>query len=187
MSLLKRLLIALVATVGLAFCIALAMPAQYGAQASKEMDATALDIFDLLDTPSSWNQWSAWNDRKDTTLKYSFEGPTRGVGAKITWSSDTMGDGGRVVTDALPGELLGFDLFFGENWKPAHATIRIESQSATRTKVTWEMKGESEMIFFRLMLPMMNSWITQDLEESLTGLENYLKLGCQTQKVAGCP
>jgi effector-binding domain-containing protein len=137
MRLLKNLLIALVAVV-VVFAVAGALlPRTAHVERSIEIDAPPLTVFTLVNGFQRFNEWSPWADIDPAGTEYSISGPTTGVGARMSWSSDNprVGVGSQEIVRSEPIRRVDTVLDFGAQGT-ADAFFVLEP-SGGGTRVTW--------------------------------------------------
>ncbi|MCI0658686.1 MAG: GyrI-like domain-containing protein, partial [Acidobacteria bacterium] len=103
---------------------------------------------------------------------YDFGGPTRGVGARMTWKGDasTIGSGSQEIVESRPYEQVKSSLVFG-----SHGVVTAQftlTPEGSRTRITWGMDTDLGMNpvsrYFGLMLEKM---VGPDYEKGLWGLK----------------
>jgi len=168
---LKRLGVALVVVVVLLLVVAMLLPAQVTVQRSIAVQAPRCNVFALLDGYSWFDDFSPWAGR-DPDTRYTFEGPSRGVGARMSWqsSSPEVGSGSMQTTLSEPCERIEQDLDFGAQGSAvAWWDLRPVEDGV---QVTWGLDSDFGMNpVGRFMGLMMDGFIGPDYEQGLEGLK----------------
>ncbi|MCX7115137.1 MAG: SRPBCC family protein [Gammaproteobacteria bacterium] len=120
------------------------IPAEWTVSRSIMIHATAENIYPFVKNFKKWEKWSPWSASKDASLKYTYEGPKSGVGAKQSWTSNSMGKGWMQFTAANPQTGVAYDLFIdmGSSQSTLHGQISF-SPEGENTTVTWTDQGNS--------------------------------------------
>jgi hypothetical protein len=170
MKALKNILIAVVALGALFIVVGLFLPNTWEVSKSVTISASKERIYDSVANLTKWPEWSPWNDTKDTSLKYTYEGAEFGEGAQQNWTSNKMGTGWLKITKANPETGISYDLFIdmGRIKSNLQGEIAFESVEG-QTKVTWIDRGQNKNIFEKWMALSMGSMLGKDM---LLGLNN---------------
>ena len=170
MKILKRVLIVLVALIGILIAIAYAMPNQYSVNRSIQIQASPDKIYPLIASPKEWKKWSVWNQR-DPNMEILFSGPENGAGAAWDWKSESQGNGGMKLSKVVPNQVIDYELHFEGMGKPSTGALTLEPEGSS-TKVTWSMTGSSEGNFMmKLFAPFMDKMVGPDFEDGLKNLK----------------
>jgi len=185
MKALKNILITVAALVGLFIVIGLFLPNTWEVQKSVTMAASKENIYEHVANLAKWLEWSPWNDTKDTSLKYTYEGPEIGAGAQQNWTSDKMGTGWLKITEANPEKGINYDLFIdmGRFQSNLHGEMAFETVDG-QTKVTWTDRGENGGNIIRKWMALsMGSMLGKDMEEGLNKLKQIVEATKEEQEV----
>jgi Polyketide cyclase / dehydrase and lipid transport len=146
---LKKILIGLgvVAAIVVAFLIVVAMqPSDFRITRSAKMSATPATVFAQVNDYHKWDAWSPWA-KLDPNAKSTFEGPTSGTGATMTWSgNDKVGEGRQTIIESRADDMIRIKLDF---LKPFEATNTAEftfKPEGDQTVVTWSMYGKNNFM-----------------------------------------
>ena len=136
MTILKNLLIGLVALIVLLAIVGLFLPSTVHLERSTVIAAPQSTVFTLLNSYKRFNEWSPWAGI-DPETSYTYEGPDHGVGAKMSWQSENrdVGSGSQEITASRPWERVEAELDFGPQGT-AQAFFDVASED-TGTRVTW--------------------------------------------------
>lgn len=171
MSMLKKILLGLVALAVLLVLIGFFLPASAHVERSTSIEAPPATLFALVNGFRSFNKWSPWAER-DPETEYLFEGPDSGVGAKMSWASQNpqVGTGFQEITLSEPHSRVETHLDFGSQGT-AEVYFAIDPADAGAT-VTWGFDTDFGMnLVSRYMGLMFDSWIGADYEAGLARLE----------------
>ena len=117
------------------------LPRYVTVERSVVIDAKPAEVFPYVNSFEKFNEWSPWAGI-DPDTKYTFEGPDRGQGAKMTWTSDhpDVGSGSQEIIDSRKNQYVRTELDFGEQGT-GEAWYRLENVEAG-TEVTWGLKAD---------------------------------------------
>ncbi len=121
------------------------------------------------------NEWNPWA-KMDPNIENSYEGPTSGVGQKVTWSSthEHVGTGSQEIIESVSDQSVRTKLDFGDHGT-ANAIFRLEPDGAA-TKLTWGFTTDTGMNpMMRYMGLMMDTWIGEKYEQGLTDLKKLVE------------
>lgn len=157
----------LVAVLALGF----ALPTDWEASASTVIDASAEDVYGLLDTPEGWQSWTAW---PDSGLVRS--GPERGAGARMAWDDDELGAGAFQIVDAVTNERVIYTVDVSDGAMRTQGALTL-SEDPGGILVAWYESGDLGRN------PLMGYWAlfmdraqTAELERSLDRLRNVVSV-----------
>jgi Polyketide cyclase / dehydrase and lipid transport len=110
------------------------------------ISAPASAIFPHINSLKLWDAWSPWA-KLDPNAKNTNEGPSEGIGAKMSWvGNNKVGVGSMTIIESRPNQYLQFKLEFQ---KPMQATNKAEFTFVTegdQTTVTWTMTGTNNFM-----------------------------------------
>jgi carbon monoxide dehydrogenase subunit G len=136
-----KLLIIAVAIVAAILIFAATRPASIRVERSVRISAPPEKIFPLINDFHYWDGWAP-QDREDSTMKRSYRGPEKGMGAVSDWvSKGSAGRGSMSVTESVaPTKVM-----VRADWtKPFQLTnvneFTLEPAGDT-TKVVWTFQG----------------------------------------------
>lgn len=172
-NILIGLVVLVVALVGGAFLT----PQQAHLERSLVMAASPEEVFNVVNDLSRFNEWSPWA-RKDPAAKYTMEGQPAGEGAKMTWTSEPLGNGSMEIIESTQFSHVKTKLEFGQG-NPAFGTYTF-APAEGGTKVTWAFDSDLGMNpMMRYMGLMFDSWIGKDYEEGLANLKGIVEKSAQ--------
>ncbi|MBF9255567.1 SRPBCC family protein [Pontibacter sp. 172403-2] len=106
-----------------AFCgIAYRLPTQVQAEHRVVLRVSPEQVYPYLNNPMEWPKWSALSKAADPSIIYLYGGPMTGVGARMQWSGDKLGDGSLQLTASTSPNSIAYvqretslpDSVFGE-------------------------------------------------------------------------
>jgi len=110
------------------------------------IDASPNTIFPNIVDMAKWEEWGTWYEQ-DPDMKINYSENTVGIGAKSTWLSKKLGNGNQEIIEVQPNQLIKTKMQF-EGWDGyAYATIGLDKVDEEQTKVSWTLKGDSEIPF----------------------------------------
>jgi len=155
-----------------AFCgIAYRLPTQLQAEHRVVLRVSPEQVYPYLNNPMEWPKWSALSKAADPSIIYLYGGPMAGVGARMQWSGDKLGDGNMQLTASASPSSIAYvqhetslpDSVFGEfTLAPAYGG----------TEVIWRQKsaiGTNPMA--RLIGLYKQYRKQQEVEQGLAGLK----------------
>lgn len=144
---LKIILISL-AVIVLVFVIVVAMqPAKFRVARSVKIAAPASVVFPHVNDLHLWQAWSPFV-KLDPSAKTTFDGPSVGVGSKMSWDGNKeMGAGAMTVTETRPNEFVKFLLEFTRPFVATNTADFTFKTEGDQTEVTWGMSGNNNFIF----------------------------------------
>jgi Polyketide cyclase / dehydrase and lipid transport len=171
MTLLKKLLLAVMVIPIAIIILSLFLPSKYRVERTVVMRAKADAVYAHVSTLKHWPDWTAWTTNKYPDMKNSFSGPESGVGATYHWEGQSSGSGVLKLIRVEPGKRLDYELNFENGKHVSTGAIVIEPEGET-LKVTWFNEGSLgwnpvSRIFGLLMDGMMGP----DFEEGLRKLQ----------------
>jgi Polyketide cyclase / dehydrase and lipid transport len=158
--------------------VAAMQPADFRITRTTTVSAPASAVFFYVNNLQQWEKWSPWA-RLDPNAKNTFEEPSEGIGAKMSWvGNNKVGVGSMTITDSQPYDTILFKLEF---LKPFTATNIAEFSFAAhdnQTLVTWSMQGKNNFIG-KIMGLLMNcdKMVGGQFEQGLASLKAIVEVG----------
>ncbi len=126
--------------------LAAKQPTDFKITRTDRISAPASAIFPHVNNLKLWDAWSPWA-KLDPNAKNAFEGPSEGVGAKMSWAGNSkVGVGNMTIMESRSDEYVQFKLEFQ---KPMQATNKAEftfTPEGGQTSVTWTMTGTNNFM-----------------------------------------
>ena len=137
----KKILLGLVAIIGLILVAAAFRPKDMRVTRSATLAATPEALFAQVNDHHKFNAWNPWL-KLDPNVRNTYTGPDAGVGAVCSWQGNgEVGAGTATITESRPGELVRFKM----DWKePMSGTSTVDftfKPEGDKTVVTWDMYG----------------------------------------------
>ncbi|MEQ8711720.1 MAG: SRPBCC family protein [Cyclobacteriaceae bacterium] len=175
MKVLIKILLGLVIVVVLLAVVGFLLPREVHMERSIAIDAQPNEIYQEINDFQNFNKWSPWA-QIDPNAKYDYSGPSSGVGAKMSWTSDhpDVGNGSQEIIESVANQKVTTVLLF-DDFAPSYASFIIEP-SGNGSTVTWTFDGDmgSNPIgrYFGLL---MDGMLGPQYEEGLSNLKNMVE------------
>lgn len=177
MKVLKWLVILIVATAAGLVGVGFFLPDHAHVERSIVIDRPPATVFTVLDGFRRFNDWSPWANLDPKTIT-TYEGPSIGVGAKMSWASEdpNVGSGSQEILEAESPSFIKVRLIFADFDSDNVATYRLAPEG-TGTKLTWaydsDFRGDLMGRWFGRML---DSMLGPDYEKGLAKLKTIVEL-----------
>ncbi|NEM98932.1 SRPBCC family protein [Pontibacter burrus] len=155
------------------------LPREAVVKQSIVINAAPEKIFPLLNNPTEWKRWSAWNTTYDPTLIYMYGGPLSGEGARQSWSGDKTGTWQMVFTTSTAPDSLSYDLKQQGQTIVTKGAFTLQKYENGTTLVTWLQKTPLEDNILALYKGVWFNYKTQN--EVQQGLSNLNALITDTK------
>ena len=141
MKTLVRLLAGLVLLIAVLAGIGMLLPREVTVERWTQINAPASEIYPLVANLEAYQQWSPWANL-DPDATYTFGDIPEGVGATMTWASDSpdVGNGSMEITEATENAALTVALNFGD-MGGGTAFWEFEEAAGTTT-ATWRLVAD---------------------------------------------
>ena len=171
MKIIKRILLVVVALIGLMAVIGFFLPSNVHVERSLAMKASPEKVFNYISNLHHFNEWSPWH-KLDSTAQYTFEGPESGVGASFSWKSNNsnVGSGKQIIIEAIPNEKVKMELYFMDNDKPAFGTYAIKKEGEG-INFTWSIDADMGMNPFMRWMGLMMGMVGKMFDQGLADLK----------------
>lgn len=116
--------------------VGLLLPATWSAERSTVIAASPHTIFLLLDSPEGWRRWTPWPDSGLVA-----EGPTRGPGSRVSWSSRDLGDGFFEIVESHEDVSVTYLVEVQGGSMRTEGRVDLEGV-LEGTRVTWREEGD---------------------------------------------
>ena len=128
------------------FVLANRQPDDFRITRTGTITAPASAIFPHVNNLQNWEAWSPWA-KLDPNAKNSFEGPSEGVDAKMSWAGNNkVGVGSMTVTESRPSDFIQFRLEFLKPMKATNIAEFTFKPDGDQTAVTWSMSGTNNFM-----------------------------------------
>ncbi|MCU0418180.1 MAG: SRPBCC family protein [Cyclobacteriaceae bacterium] len=142
MKILKIIGIGLVAILLLAVVFTVFQSPQSHLARSVVINAPDSVIFEYVNNYQKFNAWSPWA-KLDANTQYMYDGPTAGVGARMSWVSKhpDVGTGAQWIVESEPYKRVKSGMQFGDFEGEFFAQVDIEPAEGGH-RVTWHYYGD---------------------------------------------
>ncbi|MEM9048445.1 MAG: SRPBCC family protein [Pseudomonadota bacterium] len=169
MRTLARIVGVVIAVVALLVVIAFFLPRTVTVERQTDIAATPDVVFTKINDLRAFSEWSPWSGR-DPQMTQAFEGPDRGPGQIMRWTSAEMGDGSMTITAAEADKKVETVLDFGP-MGTAFSWFDL-SPVGDATTVTWGFRTDlGTNPIARWMGLTMDGMVGSDYEEGLATLK----------------
>lgn len=173
---LKRILIALVIVAALIGGGGFLLPSTAHVERSVVIHVPQAQLFTVVNSFDRFNEWSPWAEL-DPQTRYTFGGPSTGVGANMSWASadPAVGAGSQEIIESSPPSLVRVKLVF-EGQGDAIAFYRLEPLE-DGTKITWGFDSDfgNDVIGRWFGYLLFDSMLGADYDKGLSKLKMVLE------------
>ncbi len=175
MNILMKVLTGLAVVVGVLILIGFLLPNTVHVERSITINATPNEVFAWVNDLKVFNKWSPWA-HVDPNTRYTYEGPSSGVGAKMIWVSDHpgVGSGSQEIITSEPDRRVEIALDIGDQGSStAHYDLQPEGST---TIVTWGFDTDFGYdILGRYFGLMMDNLVGTEYEKGLATLKELIE------------
>ena len=173
---LMKVLLVVVALIGVFLVIVAFQPSTYHVERSATMAAPPAAVFAQVNDFPKWDAWSPWA-KIDPAAKVTFDGPASGVGASFAWDgNDDVGAGKMTILESRPPEAIKIKLEFLKPFESTCTTDFAFRADGDKTTVTWSMDGENQFIGKAFCMFMdMDKMIGADYEKGLASIRGIVE------------
>lgn len=162
-----------VVAVGGFLAYAATRPAAFRIERSTTISAPPSKIYPFLEDFHKFGQWSPW-EKLDPTMKKSFSGAEKGVGAVYDWTgNDQVGQGRMTIVSAVPDQQVDVKLEFIKPFASESKTVWALKPEGDKTTIVWTMEGENKGLMekaFSVVMDM-DKLVGGDFEKGLSALK----------------
>jgi uncharacterized protein YndB with AHSA1/START domain len=172
MRIIKNIVLALILIVIVLVAIAFALPRKYQVVRSMDIAASPDKVFEQINDPRKWANWTVWNQR-DPAMKMNYSGAPSGAGAKWVWQSKSEGNGEMEFTRSEAPKLLAYKLYFPDFDSRSGGQLVLEpTGTGNSTRLTWSNSGElGNNPMMRWMGLAMDKMVGSDFDAGLKNLK----------------
>lgn len=173
----RKVFLAVGAAVVAVVAVAYLLPASVEVERSVTIGAPAETIHATLAELATWPEWTAWDRKRDPTVRHHFFGPPSGVGAGYRWQGEEYGEGELTITGSDPSSGVEFDIELDGGRYRSSGSIRLApGASGAGTEVTWTYAAElGRNPLGRYFGLLMDRMIGPDLEVGLARLKKRIE------------
>jgi effector-binding domain-containing protein len=175
MNIVKKVLIGLVAAVGLLIVVGLLLPKTAHVERNLVINAAPATVFTVLNGFGQFDRWSPWAGI-DPNAKTTYEGPAVGVGAKMSWSGNAeVGTGSQEIVESTPYSHIKVRLGFGDFPGSFLATYALREEGGG-TKVIWSFDADyGSSLMGRYFGLLSDRMLGPDYEKGLAQLKAFVE------------
>jgi len=167
-----KILIILAVLIGLFLIVAAFQPSDFRITRSTQIAAPASVVFAQANDLRLYQVWNPWG-KHDLAAKYTFEGPSTGPGASMTWVGNSkVGEGRMTIVESRPNDVVKTRLDF---LKPFASVCQADfsfKEEGGKTQVIWSMSGPKNFMSKAMGLVMnMDKMIGGEFEKGLASLK----------------
>lgn len=149
------------------YAYAFSLPSQWTIESTRLIKAEPATIYGQMEL-ENWQKWSSWGPAGDESAAVEVDDNT------LRWTGEKLGEGHLEVTHAVPNERLEYRLWFAGRDDPTQGTI-VLTETKGGTEVKWIDRGDmAGNPLLRLLLPKVESQLSDDIERSLIRLDEGL-------------
>lgn len=176
MKVLKYVVLALFALVGVLLIVGLCMPKEWSVARSLVVNAEPAKIHPLVGNLEGWKRWMPWIE-EDPAMVLTFEGIGGEPGSKMIWTSEKMGNGRLTVSKSDPATGLDYEMMMDEFLEPALGSIHYSAEGSA-TRLTWKDTGTfGKNPVLRLFGPVMEGWLEDYFDKGLANIKSIVEGG----------
>lgn len=151
--------------------LGLALPRQWHAQRSREINASPEVVHHFVGDFQRWERWAFWQDDQDPRVTRTHSAPSSGVGAQTTWEGPSMGRGRLRIVESDPATGIKLEEAIESDEVNATGTITYERLGDGVTRVTWTDTGTGPLVIGGLFRWAINSGLGKHMEGALAELK----------------
>lgn len=172
----KRILVAVLAIVGVAIVavlgIAATKPDTFHVERRATIAAPPATVYAQIEDFRRWPEWSPW-EKLDPNMQRTFSGSPSGVDAVYAWAGNSnAGEGRMTITETEPNQDVEIKLDFIKPWE---STSQVQFKLAPvneGTEVLWTMDGNFKYMEKVMCVFMdMDKMVGKDFEAGLANLK----------------
>ena len=141
-TILLSILLVLVVIVGVFCAVVATRPNEMKVSRTATMKATPAAVFEQVNDFHKWDAWSPWA-KMDPNATATFEGPTAGKDAKMSWDGNSdVGEGSMTIVESEPNDHVRIKLDFIKPMPGTNDVLMKIEPKGDETQLTWSMAGE---------------------------------------------
>ena len=143
----KWFFIILLSLTAIYFILAIFLPSAYKVERSQTIAASPAVVYEQVAVLENWTDWSPW-ERRDSTMKKTYEGAPGTVGSVMRWDGDpeSSGKGSIEITELVPNKKVTYKLIFDDWGMTSTGSFVLDSAGVDNTKMTWTDEGDIAFI-----------------------------------------
>ena len=167
---LKKIVIFLVALVGLLLVLAIFLPSSYKVERSATINAPAEKVYTQVVDLNNYLKWNPWS-KMDMKAKHTISANSQGIGAVWSWDGQEVGKGSLTIEKVVENKSIETKVLFTSPRQDEGKGFWTFEETSGTTKVTWAMEGELGYPIGRFMGLMMDGMLGSNFEQGLANLK----------------
>ena len=133
----------------------------YKTERSIEINVPTYIVYEQVTDLHQWENWAIWW-KQDTAMITNYSGEERGLGAKMIWTSDVVGDGDLEIIECSSQGMKTKLAWGNGSWH--------FEETENGTNVSWSMSGKMPFLM-SFMTMFIEDMVAPDFEKGLAGLK----------------
>ena len=133
----------------------------YKIERSIEINVPTYIVYEQVTDLHQWGNWAIWW-KQDTAMITNYSGEERGLGAKMIWTSDVVGDGDLEIIECSSQGMKTKLAWGNGSWH--------FEETENGTNVSWSMSGKMPFLM-SFMTMFIEDMVAPDFEKGLAGLK----------------
>ena len=133
----------------------------YKIERSIEINVPTYIVYEQVTDLHQWENWAIWW-KQDTAMITNYSGEERGLGAKMIWTSDVVGDGDLEIIECSSQGMKTKLAWGNGSWQ--------FEETENGTNVSWSMSGKMPFLM-SFMTMFIEDMVAPDFEKGLAGLK----------------
>ena len=133
----------------------------YKIERSIEINVPTYIVYEQVTDLHQWENWAIWW-KQDTAIITNYSGEERGLGAKMIWTSDVVGDGDLEIIECSSQGMKTKLAWGNGSWH--------FEETENGTNVSWSMSGKMPFLM-SFMTMFIEDMVAPDFEKGLAGLK----------------
>lgn len=171
---LKKILIFILALVGLLLILAIFLPSSYRVERTATINASAGEIYSQVVDLNNYLKWNPWS-KMEPGAKNTISEKSVGVGASWSWEGEIVGTGSLTIQKAEENKSVETKIVFTSPRQDEAKGIWSFEEADGKTIVTWAMEGELSYPIGRFMGLMMDGMMGKDFEKGLANIKEIVE------------
>jgi hypothetical protein len=175
-SVLLYIFLGVVAIIGVLCVVIASRRNDFKIARSATMAAPPAAVFEQVNDFHKWDAWSPWV-KMDPNAKSTFEGPTSGEGAKMSWDGNSdVGAGNMTIVESQPNDHVRIMLDFIKPFEGTCDVLMKIEPAGDQTKLTWNMAGKNNFIAKAIGLFMdCDKMVGEQFEKGLANMKGIVE------------
>lgn len=171
----QKVIIAIGVIPVLIILIALFLPKEFVVQRSIDINGSPEKVFPYISDLRAWEKWSAWQEQ-DSTLNFTYEGASEGIGAVQKWNGKITGKGSVTITGSDPRKGIDYTMTMSDGNLKLYGGLHFKNIKGDSLELVWNstcnLGGNPLMRYFGLFV---ESALGPDYEKGLKKLNGLVE------------